>query len=153
MDQEFVKMASQDKDKLNFESGNRAVISADDQDHRYSAALQAARELNAASTPDRALKPFSAPISALSETFQRLVPILATGMAISVAGIAAAGIASALNSSKRAQNIRRRAAEETNAQANAARQIVLISQVVVYRRGSVASEVFDRRDDLAGKGF
>src|SRR5258708_1694079 len=138
-------MPSEDKDKLNFDSANRAVVSASDQESRYTAALQVAREINTAVTPDRALKP----LNALSETIRQLTPLAAAGMAISVAGIVAAGIAAALNSSKRAQNAERRTAEE----ANAARQIVLISRVVVYCRWSIRSEVFDRRDDLAGKRF
>ena len=126
-------------DKPNVESANRAVINTSDQNSRYTAALHVARQLNTALA--RSVKPFSA----LSQTVRQLAPVLAVG----AAGIVAAGIAAALNSSRRARDVERREAE----QANTALQVVSISQIVVYQSLSIRLEIFDRRDDLAGKRF
>ena len=121
------------ENKPNVESANRALVGASDQDSRYSAALHVARQLNTA--PTRSIKPFSA----LSASLQRFAPIVAIG----AAGIVAAGIAAALNSSRRARTVERREADEASA----------ALQVVVYRSLSIHLEIFDRRDDLAGKRF
>ncbi len=126
-------------DEPSVESANHAMISASDQESRYTAALHAARELNTA--PTRSIKPFSA----LSQSVRQLAPVLAVG----AAGIVAAGIAAVLNSSRRARDVERRESE----QANTALQVVSVSQIVVYRSVSIRLEIFDRRDDLAGKRF
>src|SRR5258708_3120740 len=97
-------------DKPNVESANRAVISASHQDGRYMAALHVARELNTA--PTRSIKPFST----LSQIVRQLAPVIAVG----AAGIVAAGIAAALNSSRRVRDVERREAD----QANTALQVV-----------------------------
>jgi len=79
---------------------------------------------------------------------RRVAPVVAVG----AAGIVAAGIAAAFSASRRAHVVERREADK-QVTGDTAREVMSVTQVVIYRQVSVSLEILDRRDDLAGKRF